>query len=139
MKEKERSPFGERLFMARTHARLTQAQLAKAAHVAQGTLGELEWTGDASMAVVRLAMACKVRPEWLAEGIGEMIDREAWPFPHVDKDEILALDEFEIPFVEGAMLHALALLHSPNPEDLERFIASRTGPRKRITTRKKSG
>jgi transcriptional regulator with XRE-family HTH domain len=72
---RERTPFGERLYKARTHAKLSQPQLSRLAGVSQGNIGELEWKGDGSMAVVRLAMACGVRPEWLAEGDGEMIDR----------------------------------------------------------------
>jgi DNA-binding XRE family transcriptional regulator len=136
--EKERSPFGERLFQARTHAKLTQAQLAQRAGMSQGTIGQAEWTGDASMATARLAEVCGVRAVWLAEGEGEMVDRDAWPFPHVDKDEILALAESDLSLVEGAMLHALALIHSPNPEDVERFNANSNRARKRATPRKKS-
>jgi transcriptional regulator with XRE-family HTH domain len=74
---RERTPFGERLYQARTHAKLSQPQLSKLAGVSQGNIGELEWKGDGSMAVVRLAMACGVRAEWLAEGEGEMVDRQA--------------------------------------------------------------
>lgn len=116
---KERKPFAERLFKARTHAKLTQAQLAKAAGVSQGNLGELEWDGESSMAVVRLAMACGVRPEWLAENKGEMVDPFAWPFTLITLEDILALDEKQLGIVEGAMLNALQRIHSPNQEDLE--------------------
>lgn len=133
---KERTPFGLRLFQARTHAKLTQTQLAKAAKVAQGTLGELEWTGESSMAVVRLAVACGVRPEWLAEGEGEMVDKVSWPFPHVDKGAILSLDEPQLSFVEGAIVNALSMLDPPNPEDLRRFQNARPVAKKGSGKRK---
>lgn len=134
---KERSPFGERLHQARTHARLTQAQLVTAAGIAQGTLGELEWTGDASMAVVRLAVACGVRPEWLAEGTGEMVDRTTWPFPRVAKELIINLDEEQLAFVEGALVNALSMLDEPNPEDLAAFNSGRAATR-RVSAKRKA-
>jgi transcriptional regulator with XRE-family HTH domain len=104
---RERTPFGERLFTARTHAKLTQAQLAKAAGISQGTLGELEYDGEASMAVVRLATACKVRPEWLAEGQGEMVDTFTWPFRRVPRERVLALSPDDLSYVEGKLEAAL--------------------------------
>jgi transcriptional regulator with XRE-family HTH domain len=118
---RERTPFGDRLFKARTHAKLSQGQLARAAGVSQGTLGELEWKADSSIAAVRLAMACGVRPEWLAEGEGGMLDANAWPFQLVSLEEIQALDQRELGIVEGAMLAALDRIHPPNAEDLKRF------------------
>lgn len=116
---KERTPFGERLHQARTHAKLTQTQLAKAAGVAQGTLGELEWRYDGSAAVVRLAMACGVRPEWLAEGEGHMVDPAAWPFELVTLAEILALTDKQRGIVEGAMLNALEKIHAPTAAEAD--------------------
>lgn len=133
---KERSPFGERLFQARTHAKLTQAQLAAAAGVSQGTLGELEWKHDGSGAVVRLAMACGVRPEWLAEGEGDMLDPAAWPFELVTLDEILALTDRERGIVEGAMVNTLERLRVPTPDDIATFSASRTSVKKTASRRK---
>lgn len=122
---KERTPFGERLHKARTHARLTQSELAKAAGVSQGTLGELEWRYDGSAAVVRLAKACGVRAEWLAEGHGDMIDPEAWPFGLVSREEILALDERALGIVEGAMLSALDRIRGgPTDADMKVFRES---------------
>lgn len=122
MKEKrERTPFGERLHKARKHAKLTQAQLAKAAGVAQSTLAELEYDGDASMAAVRIANACGVRPLWLTDGEGEMVDRITWPFSRVQKDQILALNDDDRSFVEGKLSAALEQIGNPSPEDLQRF------------------
>jgi transcriptional regulator with XRE-family HTH domain len=118
---RERTPFGERLYMARTHAKLSQTRLAELAGMSQGNLGELEWKADGSVAAVRLAMACGVRPEWLAEGEGEMVDRKAWPFTLVTRDEILDLTAAQLGVVEGAMLAALARMQSVNAEDLQAF------------------
>lgn len=74
--KRERTAFGARLYKARTHAQLTQPQLAKAAGMAQSTLGELEYDGNGSSYTAQLAKACGVRAEWLSEGIGEMLERE---------------------------------------------------------------
>lgn len=107
---RERSPFGERLYAARTRAKLTQVQLAKAASISQSTLGELEYDGEGSSATVRLAMACGVRPEWLAEGEGEMVDTFTWPFKHVSREKILALDPDQLAYLEGRLAEALTNL-----------------------------
>lgn len=133
---KKRTPFGERLFAARTHAKLTQAQLSKAAGISQGTLGELEWVGDGSSATVRLAMACGVRPEWLAEDEGDMLDPRAWPFSLVTEEEILSLDDHQRGIVEGALLSALERIHSPNQQDLQRFRDAHVVPQRRAQKRR---
>jgi hypothetical protein len=69
-----------------------EGKLAKAAGVSQGNLGELEWDGESSMAVVRLATACGVRAEWLAEGVGEMVEATEWPFSDELLRRVLRLD-----------------------------------------------
>lgn len=71
---KERTAYGDRVFKARTKAGLTQPQLAKAAGMSQGTLGELEWYADSSRYTAQIARACGVRAEWLATGMGPMLD-----------------------------------------------------------------
>lgn len=73
-RQKERTPFGERLHQARKAAKLTQPQLAKAAGMAQSTLAELEYIGNGSSFTAQLAEKLKVRPEWLANGSGPMKD-----------------------------------------------------------------
>lgn len=85
------------------------------------------------MAVVRLAMACGVRPEWLAEGDGEMVDTNHWPFQMIDRELILALNEHDLGVVEGAILTALTNLHSPNQNGLQPYgngVAKKTTRRK---------
>jgi transcriptional regulator with XRE-family HTH domain len=71
---KERTAYGARVFQARTRAGLTQPQLAKAAGMSQGTLGELEWYAESSRFTAQIAAACAVRAEWLATGEGAMLD-----------------------------------------------------------------
>jgi transcriptional regulator with XRE-family HTH domain len=66
---------GERLRKARLKARLTQRQLAEKAGVTQQMVSRLE-TGKAhgTTDIVRLAIACEAKPEWLATGKGDMVE-----------------------------------------------------------------
>jgi transcriptional regulator with XRE-family HTH domain len=67
--------FSERLKLAREAAKLTQEQLAQKSGVKQGTISKIErGDADSSTFTVQLAIACKVRPEWLAMESGPMID-----------------------------------------------------------------
>lgn len=67
--------FGDRLRAAREAARLTQEELAKKSGVKQGTISKIErGDADSSTFTVQLAVACGVRPEWLAMESGEMTD-----------------------------------------------------------------
>ena len=67
--------FSERLRAAREHSGLTQDQLAEKSGVKQGTISKIErGDSDSSTFTVELAVACGVRPEWLAMEQGEMID-----------------------------------------------------------------
>jgi len=75
MKHVERTPFGERLLAARTHARLTQPALAKAVGMSQSTLAEAEKTGQGSSYTTQIAKICDVDSDWLATGNGEMLNR----------------------------------------------------------------
>lgn len=71
-----RSEFGQRLFDARKHAKLTQAVLASAVGTSQANLGELEKKGLSSGLTPAIAARCGVAIEWLAYGKGEMLARE---------------------------------------------------------------
>jgi transcriptional regulator with XRE-family HTH domain len=78
MREKRtRTAYGERVFKARTLAKLTQPQLAQAAGMAQGTLAELEYKAHSSRFTAQIATACGVSAEWLATGSGSMLNAEA--------------------------------------------------------------
>lgn len=70
MGKEKRSEYGARLFAARKNAGLTQAQLATAAGIKQPTIAELEKFGQGSTHTTRLALALRVDPEWLANGVG---------------------------------------------------------------------
>jgi transcriptional regulator with XRE-family HTH domain len=72
--KRERTLFGERLHAARTHAKLSQPQLARAVGMAQSTIGELEYIGTGSSKTAQIAQACGVNPQWLAEGVGPMFE-----------------------------------------------------------------
>lgn len=66
---------GKRLKAARTYAKLTQAELAERAHVAQSAVSRIEREeAETSGYVVLFAKICGVRPEWLALEDGEMIE-----------------------------------------------------------------
>lgn len=66
---------GQRLKASRKYAKLTQIQLQDKSGVPQQTISNIELEiQDKSTDIVPLAMACGVRPEWLAIESGEMVD-----------------------------------------------------------------
>lgn len=65
--------YGERLKAARLYAELTQMELAERCGIAQPTISELEATDGGSAYTTRLARACGVSPDWLADEIGGWI------------------------------------------------------------------
>ena len=65
---------GQRLQIAMEHARLNQVELAARTGVKQQVISKIIQDKQAASAqIVRLAMACGVRSEWLAEEQGEMV------------------------------------------------------------------
>lgn len=94
-----RTPFGERLFLARRQKGLTQRQVSDQVGISASNLAELEQTGAGSAFTVALALLYSVNPVWLALGDGPMTG--GLPAP----DWLVALtpDELEITrrFVEG--------------------------------------
>jgi transcriptional regulator with XRE-family HTH domain len=75
----ERSAYGERLYLARTRAKLSQPAFAAAAGIAQSTLSELERTGQGSAKNSTFARLTGVRAEWLETGNGPMLDTSEVP------------------------------------------------------------
>lgn len=66
---------GERLLEAMRYAKLNQPALAEKAGVKQQTISKITTNRQATSAdVVKMAIACGVRPEWLAEEQGDMVD-----------------------------------------------------------------
>lgn len=65
----------DRLKAARDRAGLTQEQLSKKSGVAQQVISKLENGKQQETAgIVKIAIACGVRPEWLDMEQGEMVD-----------------------------------------------------------------
>lgn len=102
MRDKERTPFGERLYQARKHAKLTQPQLAGKVGLSQSTIGELEWKGEGSSRTAQIATACGVRAEWLATGAGPMLD-DRQQQPNEIKEISAALEKLKPHQIEWAM------------------------------------
>lgn len=75
--ESSRTEFGQRLWLARKHAKLTQTQLARLADIkSQSTIAELEKTGLGSTFAPALARVTGVSVDWLATGKGHMLPVE---------------------------------------------------------------
>lgn len=74
--ERERSPFGLRMWRARNAAGLTQQQACRAVGVSQSTLTEAESTGTKSGHVAQFAKLYGVDAHWLATGEGA---EPQWP------------------------------------------------------------
>ena len=69
------STLGERLKAARGHANLTQHDLEAMTGVKQATISKIELgKSETTTFVVQLAVACGVRAEWLALGMGQMLE-----------------------------------------------------------------
>lgn len=75
----DRTPYAERLYLARTHAKLSQPELAAKAGIAQSTLSQLEKSGQGSAKTFTLAQPTGVRAEWLETGQGAMLDTSDVP------------------------------------------------------------
>lgn len=80
---KDRTPFGERLFEARSFAKLSQKDLADAVDLSQNNISHLEIHGQGSPKVAEMALACGVRVAWLSRGDGEMLEADTSGALHV--------------------------------------------------------
>lgn len=76
---RERTPFGERLHLARMRAGLSQSTLAKLAGISQSTMAEAETIAHGSSKTVQLAAALRVDSRWLATGEGDMQSLQSAP------------------------------------------------------------
>lgn len=91
---KEATTLSERMKLARAHARLTQAQLAKKTGISQPTISDLERGEQTKSAyTTQIAHACRVSPLWLATGRGDMDATEEEEMPLSD-DEVRLLGMF---------------------------------------------
>lgn len=68
---------GERLKIARAHAGITQLELSERSGASQQAISSIErGDADGSTQLVQIAVACSVRPEWLAMELGPMLQTE---------------------------------------------------------------
>lgn len=115
VRERERTDFGQRLFEARTGAKLSQPALAAKVGMAQSTLAEAESARHGSSFTAQLAAATGVRAEWLASGVGPKFPTAApaqepqsdWPFPKVALARVLALEPDDLGYVQRRLLQAV--------------------------------
>lgn len=103
------SELKDRLKTARKNAKMTQAQLAKAVPISQGTISDLEsGRNKGTASLVKIAQALKVNAHWLATGEGEM-NLDGIPISKVELREVEFWsgdtppddDEFEVPFLKN--------------------------------------
>jgi transcriptional regulator with XRE-family HTH domain len=80
-KTTERTDYGARVHEARTDAKMTQTALAAAIGMSQGSLAQLEVSGQSSGKTVQIAAATGVRAAWLATGKLPKRDVDAEPPP----------------------------------------------------------
>ncbi|HLU78721.1 MAG TPA: helix-turn-helix transcriptional regulator [Burkholderiaceae bacterium] len=117
--------FGDRLRYARTLRKLSQAELAQACGVSQGTIGNYE-SGRRTRPqnIFRLAEVLEVSPAWLAMNTGPMelsspsvfaeppapMVSTVWPLPGIDPARIWALSAQKREVLTQAVAGMLALL-----------------------------
>lgn len=133
MSGKERTPFGKRLFDARTAAGLKQKEVSAKVGMAQGTLAEAEWIRDGSTYTAQLAALYEVRPEWLAKGTEPMREVSTWPFPEIDRGRFDRLSKDQKLEIQGAVRNMLTEFES-KPESQSSGGGSSSSPdtRRRI-------
>jgi transcriptional regulator with XRE-family HTH domain len=120
--ERDRTPFGARMFQARTVAGLTQMEVKGKLKISQGTLSELEHTANSSGRVVEFARLYGCDADWLATGersrqaAPELAESE-WPFPGIDRAAFSSLSHDERLEIQGIVR-----------ERMERFLDRRSSP-----------
>lgn len=73
--DNHRMTFADRIKLAREHAKLSQEALADMIGSSVDLVRKLEQGNrNTTTFIVKIATACKVRPEWLDDGTGEMTD-----------------------------------------------------------------
>ena len=129
------STLAERLIAAREEAGLTQAELGTRAGVSQGTIGNVEnGIRKQPKALVAIASALGVRPQWLLNGKGpKMVAQEAADSPSAAALRIAQAYEAASPEMRRAF-DALAATVSPSGGvQHPRSTAQPNGPRSRMT------
>ena len=98
-----KSEFGQRLFDARKHAKLTQVELCQLVGMSQGTFGFLERQGQTSGYTPAIAKVCGVSVQWLAYGEGQMLGPELAAPPQVMIDPLVARRAFIVDDIEDLL------------------------------------
>jgi len=100
----------ERVVTAREHAGLTQAKLASLAKLSQQAIQKLEsGKSNSSRRLTQIALACGVRPEWLASGVLPMYSSDNHSTIATNKAYRIAHLEAEKYFPD--VLHAIEIAH----------------------------
>jgi len=117
--------FGSRLKHARTLRRLSQAQLAHACGLSQGTIGNYESGRRKNpQNVFRIAEVLQVSPAWLVLNAGPMelppstplaeppaaLSNTVWPLPEIDPARIWALPLHKRQLLAQTIASMLAVL-----------------------------
>ncbi|WP_080970838.1 helix-turn-helix domain-containing protein [Burkholderia cepacia] len=91
-----RTPFGERLLLARRRKGYSQKQVEARVGISQSNLGALETKGTGSAFTVALALLYGVSPVWLALGKGPMEGASPAPdwFLDLTERELEAVHDF---------------------------------------------
>jgi transcriptional regulator with XRE-family HTH domain len=116
---RDRTPFGQRLFDARKAVGLSQAQVAAHLKMSQGTIAELEKKGHGSSRTIEFATLLGCDANWLATGEGESVPPPP-PLPPRDFS-----DRREVSESDWATLEALNLLPDEDRAELLETIRAR--------------
>lgn len=105
---RERSPFGLRLYEARTKAGLTQVQVREALGISQGALSDLEREGERSAYVPALARLYGADPYFLATGeepqstaisVAHSVSHTPFDDALLNREQIMNMEELPARFV----------------------------------------
>jgi transcriptional regulator with XRE-family HTH domain len=129
--------FAERLLYARRLRGLTQAELAKAARVSQGAIGNYErGLRRSAKSIFKIATALRVNALWLDQGVGAMEPDLAspavltsypladgrpqqhlsvWPFQDISPEEYWTLPRRDRTTVERTVIALVASLKKQGP------------------------
>lgn len=122
--------FGQRVRTARLQRGWTQNELAKASGLTQSAIGNYEkgWRTDpTSAALLKLASALNVTPEWLQQGSQQgrntpslqttdprtHVQTRPWPFTRIQPKEIEALSTVEKQLLEALIETFIQNCRSP--------------------------
>lgn len=102
-----------------------QEDLASRLGVDQSTVSDIErGAGFSADLLMRMAESLGGTAALIMQGKDDAV----WPFHQVSIERFLALNIEQRAFVEGALATAIALVESPNTEDIRRFETAHVRP-----------